>query len=400
MLLYLYKIILPNEFLLHRHFYFLKRSMNRHKKSFLNIGLLKNFFNVGLNRWIVVASIVLCLGIYLYFSNFHHEIIFPGKDDTNFEFYNDSANGGNSIILYNSISDNRIALDFILKEGFLSPYVGINITNKKDSVFNLASYNRLHLEIAGEQIRSIGFNLYASNVYSESKNEVCFYENLDIGPERKQYVMDLDKLKVPDWWIVANNMPADERFKPDLQNVYRINIGTAYTSASNIKRSLRIYSISFERDNANLLLILISSEFILIFLLGIIHYIKAYKALPVTITYKAVDTENENRQINNFLYYINDNFSNPNLTLKQVSSQTGINERRIAASIQQNFGCNFKTYVNKLRINESKRLLVESELNMGEIAFKVGFNNQTHFNRVFKNLEGISPSEFLEKKQL
>ena len=162
---------------------------------------------------------------------------------------------------------------------------------------------------------------------------------------------------------------------------------------------LRIYSISFERDNTNLILFLISVELVLIFLLGVIHYIKGYKALPVTITYKPVDTENENRQINGFLYYINNNFHDPCLTLRQVSSQTGINQRRIAATIQQTFGCNFKTYVNKLRINESKRLLVESELNMGEIAFKVGFNNQTHFNRVFKNFEGISPSEFLENAQ-
>ena len=147
-----------------------------------------------------------------------------------------------------------------------------------------------------------------------------------------------------------------------------------------------------------MILLSISAEFILILILGVIHYIKAYKALPVTVTYKAVDIENENRHINSFLDYIGNNFHDPRLTLAQVSDQTGINQRRIAASIQQTFGCNFKTYVNKLRINESKRLLVESELNMGEIAFKVGFSNQTHFNRVFKSFQGISPSEFLENK--
>lgn len=373
--------------------------MKKDKKSVLNVGLLKNFFDARLNKWIIVSSVVFLLGIYLYFSSFHHVIIFPEKNDWKFEFYTDSANGGNSIILYHSITDSTIDLDFKLQEGFIAPYVGINITNKIDSVFELASYNRLHLEIKGEQIRSIGFSLYASNVYSESKKEVCFYENLDIDPERKQYVINFDKLKVPDWWIGTNNVPAAEKFEPDLQNIYRINIGTALTSASDIKRSLRIYSISFVRDNTSLIPFLISAEFILILLLGVIHYIKAYKALPVTITYKAVDVENENRQINGFLYYINNNFQDHNLTLKQVSEQTGINQRRITNSIQQNFGCNFKTYINKLRINESKRLLAESDLNMGEIAFKVGFSNQTHFNRVFKNFEGISPSEFQENKR-
>jgi hypothetical protein len=74
-----------------------------------------------------------------------------------FDFYTDSGNGGNSIILFHSISDSTMDVDFKLKEGSLSPYIGINITNNSDSVFDMTLYNRLHLEIAGEQIRSIDF---------------------------------------------------------------------------------------------------------------------------------------------------------------------------------------------------------------------------------------------------
>ncbi len=376
--------------------------MHKDKKGIFDFKLLKNFFTVRFNIWIIVSSFVMSLCIYLYYSSFHQETISPGRNDFSVEFYTDSANGGNSTILYQSISDSIIDLEFELKEGFSSPYVGISITNNSDSVFNLTPYNRLHLEISGEQLRTIGFSAYTRNAYRNTKaeiKEVCFYENVDIEPERKLYIIDLDKLKVPEWWYGTNNIPVDEKIEPDLQYVYRINIGSAYGSASNIKRSLRIYSISFKRDNANLMLLLISAEFILLFLLGAAHYIRAYKTRPVTITYKAVDIENENRQVNSFLHYINNNFHDSRLTLGQVSGQTGINQRRIAASIQQTFGCNFKTYVNRLRINESKRLLMESELHMGEIAFKVGFSNQTHFNRVFKSFEGISPSEFQENKQ-
>jgi AraC-like DNA-binding protein len=368
--------------------------MNNYKKGALNIELMKNFFQNRLNIWIFGFSILLSVIIYLNNTQFHEEVIFPGRHSANFEFYTDKGNGGNSEILYQNISDSTIDLEYQLKEGFLSPYVGLNITNKTDSVFNMASYNRLYIEIAGEKTRSIGFSLYAGNLFSESSKEVCFYENLDIDQKRKKYVIHLDKLKIPEWWYAANNVLVDDRFEPNLQNIYSLNIGTAYTSASESRRSMRIYSIYFGRDNTKLILALISSEIILLFLLGIAFYIKSSKALPLTITYKAVDTENENLQISSFLRYINTNFHDHNLTLRQVSNQTGINQRRIAASIHKNFGCNFKTYVNKLRINESKRLLIESELNIGEIAFKVGFSNQTHFNRVFKIFEKISPSEF------
>jgi len=116
----------------------------------------------------------------------------------------------------------------------------------------------------------------------------------------------------------------------------------------------------------------------------------------VTINYKPIEIEKQVFNQTGFLDYINNNFHENNLTVEQVSNNTGINERRIATVIQENFGCNFKTYVNQIRINESKRLLKESDLNIGEIAFKVGFNNQSHFNRVFKAMNGSSPSEFRE----
>jgi AraC-like DNA-binding protein len=369
------------------------------KKGILHSEFVKNIFHVNLLALIAVSSIVLSLCLYLYFSSFHQVSLFPGRNDSKLEFYTDSANGGNSTIIFHAVSDSAIHFDFQLNEGFVSPYVGISLRNKNDSAFNLPLYNRLYLEIAGEQIRSIGIGVYARNAYTNTKTgekEICFYENLDIDSKRKRYGIDLDELKVADWWYGANNIPVDEKIALDRKYMYRISIGPAFTSASEIRRSLRIYAVSFERDNGRLLLFLIFAEVILILLLGVVQYIKTMNALPITITYKAVDTENEHQQSKSFLQYINNHFLDPVLTLKQVSRQTGINQRRIAASIQKSFGCNFKTYVNKLRINESKRLLVESELNMGEIAFKVGFNNQTHFNRVFKNLVGISPSDFLQ----
>ena len=100
-----------------------------------------------------------------------------------------------------------------------------------------------------------------------------------------------------------------------------------------------------------------------------------------------------------FIDFINNNFQNSELTLDLVSSETGVSQRRITNEIQNQFGCNFKTYINRLRINESKRLLINKELNIGEIAFKVGFNNQSHFNRVFKSEVQISPTEYLDKNK-
>jgi AraC-like DNA-binding protein len=55
--------------------------------------------------------------------------------------------------------------------------------------------------------------------------------------------------------------------------------------------------------------------------------------------------------------------------------------------------------VLQLRINEAQKLLQETELGIAEIAFQVGFENLSYFNRSFKNLTGSAPRTFRENSQ-
>lgn len=379
--------------------------MNRRKQSNIDLGLLRNFFHSKLNIWVIASSSIITLCICLYFFSLHNVSFFPAKNDFKVEFYTDSVNGGNSLITWQNVSDSIIEFEFDLKEGFLSPYVGFSITPNSDGIINLSHYNLIHLNIEGQRIESVGVSLYTHNPnknLTSGIDDLCFYTILDISPERKQYYINLDQLKVPDWWSEVYKISPDEKIAPNLKKVLHLNIGTAYTPILGTKRLLKIHSISFERNNSGLMAYLIIAELIIILVLILVHYLNTKlrkTAIPVTISYRPVDIDNDNQQLNGFLDYINSNFHECDLTLEQVSDHTGINQRRIANYIQQNFNCNFKTYINQIRINESKRMLKESELNMGEIAFKVGFNNQSHFNRVFKSLVGISPSEFRENKQ-
>jgi AraC-like DNA-binding protein len=51
-------------------------------------------------------------------------------------------------------------------------------------------------------------------------------------------------------------------------------------------------------------------------------------------------------------------------------------------------------YLNEFRVDKAKELLNNLELSVGEVAFNTGFNNLTHFNRIFKALTSQSPSEY------
>ena len=60
-------------------------------------------------------------------------------------------------------------------------------------------------------------------------------------------------------------------------------------------------------------------------------------------------------------------------------------------------GINFTDYLSRVRIEKAKNLLLNPNLRVSEIAFEVGFQSLTHFNRVFKKILGQSPTEYREQ---
>jgi AraC-like DNA-binding protein/ligand-binding sensor protein len=57
-------------------------------------------------------------------------------------------------------------------------------------------------------------------------------------------------------------------------------------------------------------------------------------------------------------------------------------------------GLNFTDYVSRLRIEKAKNLLLNRNLRVSEIAYEVGFQSLTHFNRVFKKVLGVPPTRY------
>jgi AraC-like DNA-binding protein len=57
-------------------------------------------------------------------------------------------------------------------------------------------------------------------------------------------------------------------------------------------------------------------------------------------------------------------------------------------------GLNFTEYLSRVRIEKAKNLLLNPNLRISEIAFEVGFQSLTHFNRVFKKIVGQSPTDY------
>lgn len=72
----------------------------------------------------------------------------------------------------------------------------------------------------------------------------------------------------------------------------------------------------------------------------------------------------------------------------------GMKHSLFSAAFKEHTGVNFVNYLKEIRIAEAKRLLIQTEDKITEIAKQVGFENDKHFMKSFKTACGVSPSEF------
>ncbi len=82
------------------------------------------------------------------------------------------------------------------------------------------------------------------------------------------------------------------------------------------------------------------------------------------------------------------------LSLEQVSKAVNTSTFYFCKMFKKATGLNFTDYVSRVRIEKAKTLLLNPNLRVSEIAFEIGFQSLTHFNRVFKKVTGQSPTEY------
>lgn len=86
-----------------------------------------------------------------------------------------------------------------------------------------------------------------------------------------------------------------------------------------------------------------------------------------------------------------------NINLERFSEQIGLRPRETSAVLKHHYKSNFFEFINGLRIEEAKRLLVQPEFQdetILELIYKSGFNSPSAFHRFFKRMVGLTPTEY------
>lgn len=95
--------------------------------------------------------------------------------------------------------------------------------------------------------------------------------------------------------------------------------------------------------------------------------------------------------------YINDHIQEK-ITVDDLTHRTGIHRNKLYAIFRANFNLTISEYIEKERLRRAVVYLESSNYTISEIAFTMGYANQSHFIKIFKKNYGCTPTQYLKKK--
>lgn len=98
------------------------------------------------------------------------------------------------------------------------------------------------------------------------------------------------------------------------------------------------------------------------------------------------------------LTYCSEHFTDDDISIKTVSNALYISPSYVSKVFSKTLKCKFREYINLLKVNHAKKLLMKKEMKIVDVMLECGFKNQSSFNRIFVEICGTSPSEYRRQK--
>ena len=91
--------------------------------------------------------------------------------------------------------------------------------------------------------------------------------------------------------------------------------------------------------------------------------------------------------------YVSCNFARK-ILLEDIAAHVGMNRSAFCSFFKQQTGKTFITWLNEYRIEKACEMLSTGDIRVGEVAVAVGFESIPHFTRTFRQLKGMSPTQW------
>ena len=130
-----------------------------------------------------------------------------------------------------------------------------------------------------------------------------------------------------------------------------------------------------------------------------IHCLRQYVSRYILEATEYVSQEISNETFRAILNYVNQNYLQ-DISIQSLSLKFYTNPSYISQLFKKEVGETFTAYIAKLRITYACKLLGNTNLMVGEIAEKAGYQDYFYFTKIFKKVVGITPSRFRAEMKL
>lgn len=115
--------------------------------------------------------------------------------------------------------------------------------------------------------------------------------------------------------------------------------------------------------------------------------------------YEGEGLEEDEEQLERYhriVKYLSNNYMNK-VSLQDIADKEFLSSQYLSYKIKDTFGLGFNEYLNQIRVEESTKLLLDTDKNISDISEEVGFSHVRYYNKHFKNHYNCSPMEYRKK---
>ncbi len=281
---------------------------------------------------------------------------------------------------------------------------------KKEDAVDLSRFSHLHLHIKCQPESILSLSLSAGsdtpangedgNTYKIPTTYFACFQDWQVVR------LNIENFQTP-LWLRTNpgtELP-DKRYTP--KKIRGLQFGSVKQISPSTSQKLNLKSITFQGRNW-IYIYVFSGVFVICLALYVGLFIYFYPGNateqtknnpPVKATADDPLQSHKLKEKINILVYLSSEYKNPDLNLDSLIHTLGINRTKVNNILKSETGQTFTAYLNKLRLTEAARLLLDNtDASVSEIAYSVGYNNASYFNRLFKKEYGCTPVSFRQSR--
>lgn len=363
-----------------------------------------------------LVALTFLLALICFNRVFVRDALLPARDSVipwKLETITDGEKGGTSSI---TVNDSSFSLDFdyVLGGELRYPYVSTvlafaDLQNAKQLV-DLSKYSTLTFRAKCAPHNILSFHLHSFDPRVTDPGNFSSYRIAETwfscSGKWSDVAIDLRHIKVAEWWLQAFNADISDRdFWPN--KVIALSFLASRRGPVNKPAYVQIDELTLHGRQWRYAWALAGLS-VCIWACFIYWLLKQYtrsltmdvedklrKDRPL-IAYQQLSIEpQKDREKTLLLRFMATEYADPDVSLEKAITALGINRTKINEILKKELGFTFTAYLNKLRLTEAARLLSENnKANVAEIAYSVGYNNVTYFNKLFKSEYGYTPKTF------